>query len=62
MWMRADLRRDQRREREKYYYFDSYGTAVPDELRRYLSASASNLKEIMRSDFMIQRYSFRHLW
>ena len=32
-----------------YYYFDSYGTAVPDELRKYLGRP-----KIHHSDFMIQ--------
>ena len=49
---------------EKLYYFDSYGTAVPDELREYLSRKMckgkckktnNNKKKILRSDFMIQK-------
>lgn len=34
---------------KNYYYFDSYGTAVPDELRKYLGRP-----KIHHSDFMIQ--------
>ena len=48
---------------EKLYYFDSYGTAVPDELREYLCYGSKKIefkkntfenKKILRSDFMIQ--------
>jgi hypothetical protein len=35
--------------KKNYYYFDSYGTAVPDELRKYLGRP-----KIHHSDFMIQ--------
>ena len=35
------------------YYFDSYGTAVPDELRQNIKSS--NDSKIYRSDFMIQQ-------
>ena len=40
---------------KQLYYFDSYGTAVPDELRNYLSG-INNIKKpkILHSDFMIQ--------
>ena len=38
--------------KKKHYYFDSYGTAVPDELREYFKN-----KKIHYSDFMIQSMS-----
>ena len=41
---------------KRLYYFDSYGTAVPIELRVYLNTDTSEGK-IFRSDFMIQGLS-----
>ena len=40
---------DKKNNKSQLYYFDSYGTAVPDEIRRYLGGGP-----IHHSDFMIQ--------